>query len=250
MILCGILDSLRADNDQGPPFLPEGATDVGIKLKPSDLYPLMSIWMQVMDASGERTIITFGRSGDSKWSNRSVSLEKYQLTDPVKVISIQISEPGSGDVGTPGTIFFDDIYAMKDGREIVIESFENPAKWTIIPTAPVSSDTLTFSNSAAISGESGAVFEFAKETNLGIRGIYWAGSGNSLPVVVSDTFLHATGLNIGSTFFADISGVKVGMLIVDEIKYFPTLDPSDSGFVRSEERRVGKECRSRLSPYH
>ena len=226
-----ILDSLRADNDQGPPFLPEGATDVGVKLKPSALYPLMSIWMQVMDASGERTIITFGRSGDSKWSNRSVSLEKYQLTDPVKVISIQISEPGSGDVGTPGTIFFDDIYAIKDGREIVIESFEHPAKWTIIPTAPVSSDTLTFSNSAAISGESGAVFEFAKETNLGIRGIYWAGSGNSLPVVVSDTFLHATGLNIGSTFFADISGVKVVMLIVDEIKYFPTLDPSDSGFV-------------------
>src|SRR2546422_6999660 len=25
---------------------------------------------------------------------------------------------------------------------------------------------------------------------------------------------------------------------------------SDSGFVRSEERRVGKECRSRWSPYH
>src|ERR1039458_9745562 len=28
------------------------------------------------------------------------------------------------------------------------------------------------------------------------------------------------------------------------------LDPSGEGFTRSEERRVGKECRSRWSPYH
>ena len=27
-------------------------------------------------------------------------------------------------------------------------------------------------------------------------------------------------------------------------------DPRDAAFVRSEERRVGKECRSRWSPYH
>ena len=33
-------------------------------------------------------------------------------------------------------------------------------------------------------------------------------------------------------------------------KYCSTFDSTDAGNIRSEERRVGKECRSRWSPYH
>ena len=33
-------------------------------------------------------------------------------------------------------------------------------------------------------------------------------------------------------------------------KYLNERKPGSSKFVRSEERRVGKECRSRWSPYH
>ena len=41
----------------------------------------------------------------------------------------------------------------------------------------------------------------------------------------------------------------------DETAVFTTLpddmkDPVETGPIRSEERRVGKECRSRWSPYH
>ena len=39
-------------------------------------------------------------------------------------------------------------------------------------------------------------------------------------------------------------------ILADEIRQFIIDKVSDNGGHRSEERRVGKECRSRWSPYH
>ncbi len=52
--------------------------------------------------------------------------------------------------------------------------------------------------------------------------------------------------------FTEDQGVKdIASLNKVASKYFTTLYPgSDKPKVRSEERRVGKECRSRWSPYH
>src|SRR5258708_19094246 len=38
--------------------------------------------------------------------------------------------------------------------------------------------------------------------------------------------------------------------LLDVLMAFPSVMPSLPGLLRSEERRVGKECRSRWSPYH
>ena len=44
---------------------------------------------------------------------------------------------------------------------------------------------------------------------------------------------------------------EISGLIKEQIKnYTSDLEISDYGSSRSEERRVGKECRSRWSPYH
>ena len=54
---------------------------------------------------------------------------------------------------------------------------------------------------------------------------------------------------------------ETGLIILDRILYTSTHYPANYGFIprtlgddkdplRSEERRVGKECRSRWSPYH
>ena len=43
---------------------------------------------------------------------------------------------------------------------------------------------------------------------------------------------------------------ETGMLRLDRMLYSAVYYPANYGFIRSEERRVGKECRSRWSPYH
>ena len=47
------------------------------------------------------------------------------------------------------------------------------------------------------------------------------------------------------TFAVEMQAVILGWRIYGLLK-----DPLYLGFIRSEERRVGKECRSRWSPYH
>ena len=50
----------------------------------------------------------------------------------------------------------------------------------------------------------------------------------------------------------EIKVEEISQIIKDQIKGFDVeVDLSETGVVlRSEERRVGKECRSRWSPYH
>ena len=41
-----------------------------------------------------------------------------------------------------------------------------------------------------------------------------------------------------------------GLMEDKEVTWMPAYGPEQRGGTRSEERRVGKECRSRWSPYH
>ena len=49
---------------------------------------------------------------------------------------------------------------------------------------------------------------------------------------------------------ADVKAAYKMARIFDEIRRYNEIDFSDTRAIRSEERRVGKECRSRWSPYH
>ena len=62
--------------------------------------------------------------------------------------------------------------------------------------------------------------------------------------VITKVFGHGSFRNrITEMGFVRGKAVKV-------IKNAPLLDPIEYEIMRSEERRVGKECRSRWSPYH
>ena len=50
--------------------------------------------------------------------------------------------------------------------------------------------------------------------------------------------------------FEDASLLVIGDTIIDQYVACDALGMSAEAPVRSEERRVGKECRSRWSPYH
>src|SRR3712207_9352595 len=62
-----------------------------------------------------------------------------------------------------------------------------------------------------------------------------------------NTWIDATGVSDMPAFAYDMSGKRLATM-----GYVPSAPPQGvpSGAPRSEERRVGKECRSRWSPYH
>ena len=57
-----------------------------------------------------------------------------------------------------------------------------------------------------------------------------------------------TALLMGIVLSVVIAGL--GLIFLDEMLYFFGATDGNIDFARSEERRVGKECRSRWSPYH
>ena len=95
-------------------------------------------------------------------------------------------------------------------------------------------------------------------TALGSRGIglVYGGGSVGLMGIAADAALEAGGEVIG-VITEQLMGAEVGHQGLTTMEVVPTMhdrkarmcDLAD-GFVRSEERRVGKECRSRWSPYH
>ena len=73
------------------------------------------------------------------------------------------------------------------------------------------------------------------------------GSVAVLVVVAITGYLFVTNLRVNQT--STVSSDTAG-LVEQRVKQVNTLQKEVNALSRSEERRVGKECRSRWSPYH
>ena len=51
-------------------------------------------------------------------------------------------------------------------------------------------------------------------------------------------------------FLAGANAIDAKKEVINDLNVFPVPDGDTGTNMRSEERRVGKECRSRWSPYH
>src|SRR5256885_2379239 len=76
-----------------------------------------------------------------------------------------------------------------------------------------------------------------------------AGNGGFLHCIQMDTSVNAANkvVSVGADIAFDADPKFFACLVRFEYSSFPTTLPTA---YRSEERRVGKECRSRWSPYH
>jgi hypothetical protein len=72
--------------------------------------------------------------------------------------------------------------------------------------------------------------DFGSGSDEGIRGIYIS-SFEELPIITSESFLEETFHQLGEKFTAKLGGHYVVLKIVDSVELFPTLDPSENGFI-------------------
>ena len=83
-----------------------------------------------------------------------------------------------------------------------------------------------------------------------VQGGYTPGNGEprQIPIIQSTTFRYETSEAMGRLFDLEDSGYFYSRLQNPTCDYVAAKITALEG--RSEERRVGKECRSRWSPYH
>ena len=213
--------------------IPIGAREIGINVRPDSNYPLVSLWLILRDANLKYKVITLGTPDPYKWSKNKAVIPD-SLVEPIQLVSVQISEPGFGASGTPGKMFFDDLFAVLNSEEVILEDFEDYSEWVIIPTSSGSGDSISIEEEAAVTGRFGFSFEFGKEMNNGIRGLFWGTYGSYLPVVVSQTFVDNSGFGFGDYLFLDISQTLVIGKITGVVDFFPTLNPGTGGFLLAD----------------
>ena len=230
-----VMSALRMQLQDEPILIPDGATMLAMWIKPQEAYPGVLLQAVVEDARGVPRVLRFGGLGPPEWHTVQVNLEP-NLPQPLRLLSVQIVEAGTGAVGTPGSILIDDILAAVGPENEIryledFEARERPMNWVAIATASFSTDRLVPVSGDVVRGGRAGRFIFGKELERGIRGFYQSPTGGPIPTVVSETFLDTMGYRVGERFVANLGFAQVPLVIRDSVDYFPTLSPEGPGFL-------------------
>ncbi len=229
-----IISDLKVEDQVRTIPIPEGASRIQMWVNGATSYPLIFLWVVVEDANGRLETLSLGELDKPGWRLMSADLpDPERLARPLKIVSIQLNEPGYGATGRVGQVVFDDIQAVMGdtGEEVLLEGFEGPLDWITLPTTAVGADELARTGETVRSGSSAVSFSFGKETNMGIRGFYRSGGSGFIPAVASLSFVEATGTSPGSGLLVRLTGGIAPVVITDVVEYFPTLDPAGMGFL-------------------
>ncbi len=228
------LAAVNAPEDAFGIAAPPDAREIRLWAKPASRYPRVFLWMTVQGADGRADTLSFGELGAPRWELMSADVPD-SLKQPMRVLSIQINEPGFGAVGTVGELAFDDIQAVSraGGGETVstLEDFEGAFAWHAFPTTEAGGDEVSRTADNPRSGGGAALFAFGKETNRGVRGMYRADGGGFVRAVASSSFLAANGVSVGDSLLVGLAGGVVPATVSGEVDYFPTMNPAGGGFL-------------------
>ncbi|MCI0438755.1 MAG: FtsX-like permease family protein [Chloroflexi bacterium] len=226
-----LMRQLDSEATVEPVEIPEWATELRVWVKPQQFFLNMSLWMVLQDGFGRNATVTFERMGPPTWNLLSARIDS-RLQPPVKLLSVQVSEPGFGQTGSVGNVLLDDIHAVgPDGQSAVIEDFEGEMLWKTLVTSSLSSDTIELTTDDVHGGARSALFSFGRDTNNGVRGIFRSRSDGAIPVVASASFLASAGASVGQRLVLQLSGQLHTVEIRDVVEYFPTMDPAGGGFI-------------------
>ena len=235
--LAGLMAALQPRAYSERVKIPDGATSVGLWIRPIESQPLVSVWVAVQGAVGTMRTLMLGQLGETAWHRLSVEIPD-DLQPPLHLVSVQLYEPSSivgvaayaGPSGAGGTVLLDNIHAMVGGEAHLLEDFESPLGWTPIATSLVSSDSLSTTEEGAFQGRRAGVFTFGRHKNMSVRGIYRSLSGGPIPVVIGGVD-GGTAYRVGDTLMVRISSRLTPVVVRGTASYFPTMDPDGGAFL-------------------
>ncbi len=227
-----LLEQINVQVKPEPILLPVGVERLSMWATQTPFVNDHFLWLILRGADDRTVTATMGQI-NGEWVQQSAEVAD-NLTHPIELVSIQTFMQAGGDGGTPTTLKMDDLVAIGPGFEETVISFDDPGLWTGLPTSNGLDTIYTLEPEPAGVGEPGAnnaTVSLDRGTNGGIRGIYRTATAGPLPVIASETFLSETNSRIGAPFVANIGGGFVPLVIVESLRFFPTLDSDREPFV-------------------
>ena len=230
--LSAVMSELAATQRLDPMFLPEDATTIGLYVKGKQEFRNLSLWAQVRDPSGWMNGISLGKIKTLDWQRLSAEIPE-RLRSPLELVALHLSEPGQGNINTPGNIFIDDIHVTigESSDEVLLEGFEGSMAWLPIVGSYISADLVEGVADEAHSGSYSAHYEFGRESIRGIRGIYRLPTNGPVPVVIDSRLARNAGVVVGDVFMARVTSTLVPVQVSEIIENFPTMRPGAGSFM-------------------
>jgi hypothetical protein len=205
--------------------IPEGTQAMGIWVQAERPYPGYNFYLRLRDASGQYASVSLGQTATPSWVYLEGPMpEEAYLQPPFTLVSIYVSgspRPGYGI----GSVALDEITAVVRGEQQVIEGFETPGPWTLLPYMGVAQDMLDYREDAAHSGSGGALFSWTEPIDGSERGLLVSPVPMPMPAIGNSHF------SVGQEFVVRVLGQPVSLRVREVADYFPTLYPDVRPFL-------------------
>ena len=237
-------ETLRSLTVADPPQgiqLPLDARAIGVRLKADRPHPTIRVTARIRDAKGRYSTHTLGTLGSRSWAVLLANLRfenqaARETSAPLTLVSLRVDETRGGQRLNSGSMLIDDVYVTTgNGERVVVEGFEDAAGWSRLKVSQdASSDVLRASN-VSFNGDSGSVlFSWTAGRPHTARGIFHGPERSPLPVLVSESFVKATGHSRGEEIEVQVAGYRVPVRLAGTIELFPTMTVPNQKYLVSD----------------
>ncbi len=208
-------------------------TAISIWANPIQARVGTTLWVRTRDANGVYRFLEMGTLDFTGYRKleAQINAQYNGVVYPISVVSIEMTQ--SEVVSDPGRDVVLDDLGMTDenGNDVVVDDFEGPSRWTVLPTATRNQDVAKQVSSNAHGGNGALAFSFLTGTNAPIQGVYVNDPNIPLPAIASAQFMRATGVGVGGQIDLVFGKVLVPIKIEGSVDYFPTMYDNGAGFL-------------------
>ncbi|MSQ25266.1 MAG: ABC transporter permease [Dehalococcoidia bacterium] len=217
--------------------LPEGATGVGIWVRPSREMPNASLWVRLRDEQGRSSRHTLGRLGFEDWrflraafpplAEGKYAVESlYVWENDFPDTPFSQDSPLSGFTSS-GQVNFHELRAFTAAAPAgeLLDAFTQPLGWRVLATNATFREKLEAAPFIRRTDQPSLQLSWQAAAGTGIRGIFPSADPDPLPILAGERYLAATGRRVTDVVTITVGGVGVPVKIAGSLAYFPTLDP-------------------------
>ena len=219
--------------------LPDKSRSFGVLVKSDTNRPTTALVARMKDKNGRYFSYDLGRLDSGGWTLKQVEIfgrgrGRFQLfpTRPLTLMSIGIVETNPQKKLTSGSILMDSVRVrLATGEVVNLEDFRDINGWQIIDSSTSSAnDRLGISEISARSDVS-AIFTWSEGPPMTMRGIYPSTQFGPISAIVNSDFLINTQYSLGDQLKLSIGGHRIDVVLLDKVRYFPTLNPIEDDFI-------------------
>ncbi len=242
-------DSSQDSSSEGGLALPPETEGLAVWVKPSRPSRRLVLLARLRDSRGRYFDTALGDLSQREWTRNEAEIAPILparrnradepgpvMEPPFTLISLQVQ--GRLGLVDPGAVFFSGLTALTPAGGAPLSNFEDMTEWHVLedyikpglyavePSELAPEALLNGSSEAAGS----AVFSWATG-GLGSRGIRHGMPEQPVPALASSSFLEIAEAAAGDTVVVGFSSFALPVKIVNEVDYFPTLQPEETPFI-------------------